>query len=45
LGVANFQKGINAPVHNSKFNIDEKALITGSGLLAWLAFDLGKSLK
>ena len=28
---------INAPVHNSHFDIDENALKTGMGLLAWLA--------
>jgi metal-dependent amidase/aminoacylase/carboxypeptidase family protein len=45
LGIANIQQGIVAPVHNSTFNVDEKALITGSGMLAWLAIDLGNNLK
>lgn len=29
LGVRNKEKGINAPLHNDKFNIDEKALLVG----------------
>jgi amidohydrolase len=37
LGVRNEAKGIIHPVHNAKFDIDENALITGSGLMAWLA--------
>lgn len=38
LGVRNEQQGIIHSVHNSRFDIDEKSLITGSGLMAWLAF-------
>ena len=42
LGVRNESKGIISPVHTSTFNIDETALETGMGLMAWLAIkDLG----
>ena len=37
LGVRNESKGIVSPVHTSTFDIDEKALETGMGLMAWLA--------
>ena len=37
LGVRNESKGIISPVHTSTFDIDEKALETGMGLMAWLA--------
>jgi amidohydrolase len=37
LGVNNASKGLGAPLHTSKFNIDEDALITGSALMAYLA--------
>ena len=37
LGTRNEKKGITAPVHTSKFDIDEKALKTGVGLMAYLA--------
>ena len=36
LGTANKAKGITAGVHTSTFNIDEKALETGVGLMAWI---------
>lgn len=39
LGTGNPEKGITVPVHNPHFDIDEKALITGSGLISWLAID------
>ncbi len=38
LGVRNEAKGIISPVHTSTFNIDESALETGMGLMAWMAF-------
>ena len=38
LGTSNNKKGINAPIHNALFNIDEEALKTGMGLMAWMAF-------
>ena len=37
LGVRNEEKGIISGVHTPTFNIDEAALETGAGLLAWLA--------
>lgn len=37
LGVRNEEKGIISGVHTSTFDIDENALLTGSGLMAWLA--------
>lgn len=37
LGTANEKKGINAPVHTNTFDVDEKCLETGAGLMAWLA--------
>jgi amidohydrolase len=36
LGVRNESKGIVSPVHTSTFDIDEKALETGMGLMAWM---------
>lgn len=36
LGVRNEEKGITAPVHTSTFDIDEQALETGMGLMAWM---------
>jgi amidohydrolase len=36
LGVRNEEKGIVSPVHTPTFNIDEKALEIGSGMMAWL---------
>ncbi|MBA3900631.1 MAG: amidohydrolase [Bacteroidetes bacterium] len=39
LGTANKAKGITSGVHTATFNIDEKALETGMGLMAWLALD------
>lgn len=37
LGTANKEKGITAGVHTATFDIDEEALLTGVGLMAWLA--------
>jgi amidohydrolase len=37
LGTGNASKGIVAGVHTPYFDIDEKALETGVGLMAWLA--------
>jgi metal-dependent amidase/aminoacylase/carboxypeptidase family protein len=36
LGTGNKAKGITSGVHTATFDIDEKALETGAGLLAWL---------
>ncbi len=37
LGTGNPERGITYPVHSSRFDIDEAALETGAGLMAWLA--------
>lgn len=37
LGTGNPQRGIVSPVHTDTFDIDESALETGMGLMAWLA--------
>ena len=36
LGVMNVAKGINSGVHTPTFNIDESAIETGMGMMAWL---------
>ena len=36
LGVGNAAKGINSGVHTPTFNIDENAIETGMGMMAWL---------
>jgi hippurate hydrolase len=40
LGVANTKKGITSGVHTSTFDIDENAIKTGMGMMAWLAASL-----
>ncbi|NQY10095.1 MAG: amidohydrolase [Flavobacteriales bacterium] len=35
LGIKNEAKGITSSVHNNTFNIDESAIETGMGLMAW----------
>ncbi len=37
LGTGNVARGITSPVHSDTFDIDEDALVTGVGLMAWLA--------
>ncbi len=37
LGISNEAKGLGAPLHTSRFNVDEDALKTGSALMAHLA--------
>ena len=37
LGTGNKSKGITSPVHTNTFDIDEKALLVGAGLMAYLA--------
>ncbi len=39
LGTGNKAKGITAGVHTPNFDIDEHALVTGVGLMAWLALN------
>ncbi len=40
LGTMNKAKGITAGVHTSNFNIDESAIETGMGMMAWLGASL-----
>ncbi len=37
LGVRNEKKGITSNLHSATFNVDEKSLETGMGLMAWMA--------
>jgi len=37
LGTGNPERSITSPVHTDTFDIDEAALTTGMGLMAWLA--------
>ncbi len=37
FGIRNESQGITSSVHTSNFDIDEEALITSTGLMAWLA--------
>jgi amidohydrolase len=37
LGTADFSRGIDKPVHNAQFDIDERALETSIGLMSWIA--------
>jgi amidohydrolase len=39
LGVGNTEKGITSGLHTPTFNIDESAVETGGGLMAWLALE------
>jgi len=41
LGVRNEEKGIIHNVHTPKFNIDERAIETGMGMMAWLGTAIG----
>ncbi|MBE0646491.1 MAG: amidohydrolase [Bacteroidales bacterium] len=40
LGVKNEERGINSFLHSPTFDVDEKSLETGSGLMAWLTINL-----
>ncbi len=44
LGIRNTEKGIEANLHTTKFDIDEKSLETGMGVMAWLAVRFLNSL-
>ncbi len=37
LGIRNIEKGFNSNQHTSTFDVDESALETGMGLMAWVA--------
>lgn len=39
LGAGNKEKGITSGVHTPTFNIDERAIETGVGMMAWLGAD------
>lgn len=39
LGVRNETRGITSGLHTATFDLDEKSLETGSGLMAWLALN------
>lgn len=39
LGTGNIQKGIVSPIHTPTFDVDEKCLEIGAGLMAWLALN------
>jgi metal-dependent amidase/aminoacylase/carboxypeptidase family protein len=39
LGTRNESKGITSSVHTPTFDIEEKSLAIGMGLMAWLAFN------
>ena len=39
LGTRNETKGITSSVHTPTFDVDEKALVIGAGLMAWLAWN------
>ena len=43
LGVGNISKEITSGVHTPKFNIDESAIETGMGVMAWLATSVAVS--
>ena len=45
LGIRNEEKGITSNLHSSTFDVDEKSLETGMGLMAWLAYKEVKSEK
>ena len=45
LGISNEVKGINSNLHTATFDVDEKCLKTGMGLLAWFACNLLKPEK
>ncbi len=39
LGTGNVSRGITSPIHTNTFDVDEDCLVTGSGLMAWLAIN------
>ncbi|MBK9355234.1 MAG: amidohydrolase [Bacteroidetes bacterium] len=39
LGTGNIAKGIVSPIHTPTFDVDEKCLEIGAGLMAWLAIN------
>ena len=46
LGIRNIEQGITSNLHTSTFDVDEAALETGMGLMAWVALkEMEKKLK
>jgi hippurate hydrolase len=45
LGVMNEKKGITSGVHTPTFNIDESAIETGIGMMAWLGSSMDFKIK
>ncbi len=43
LGIANKEKGITSNLHSPTFNVDEKSIEIGTGLMIWNALNLVKS--
>jgi amidohydrolase len=39
LGTANSKDGINSGLHTPTFNVDEKSIATGTGLMIWIALN------
>lgn len=39
LGTGNKELGITSSVHQNTFDVDEKSLVTGSGMMAWLVMN------
>jgi len=39
LGISNEEKGITSNLHTATFDVDENSLLTGMGLMAWIAFN------
>jgi amidohydrolase len=45
LGIANEAKGIMSNLHTATFDVDEKSLETGMGVMAWMAVGMLKELE
>ena len=39
LGIRNEEKGITSNLHTSTFDADENCMLTGMGLMAWIALN------
>ena len=37
LGTSNREKGLVAPLHNSRFDVDEESIVIGTKLMSWIA--------
>lgn len=37
LGTGNKERGISSPIHTDTFDVDENCLLTGMGLMSWMA--------